>query len=388
MGKAISALGSASGSAGSALGSAAGNVVSPVIVQAATKGTSSALGSTLGRAIGTGLSGLATGIGTSVSPQPTQQPATGSTAANENMVDAVTVTAPRLANTSTAPSSLGASLIPSVLGALSTSAPSSYAEAAPISQPTPLANTTESTEVSPIEVTAAMPGGQSGAGLGDALGAGLGDIISGEAGDENLYDSEPGSDDQLFDQDGEGIDPKDAGMLALLAGLGLKPKDLLGMGLLGAGLLTGAKKPDTATPGTPGGELTTIAQNNQALANMLSQRAQAGMSGQIGGMGMNAIKRMVRNAQAAIRQRYAGMGMSGSSAEAADLNAAAESGVDMQFRIGQQAAQSGLNAVAALTGQSANIYQALMNAQTQKDTALGNALANFAGAVGGRLLAG
>ena len=43
-----------------------------------------------------------------------------------------------------------------------------------------------------------------------------------------------------------------------------------------------------------------------------------------------AIKRMVRQSQAAIRQRYAGMGMSGSTAENADLQAAAEAGVARQ----------------------------------------------------------
>lgn len=387
MGKTIaSALGGAGGSAGSSIGSAIGsNVVSPVLVQAASKGASTALGSTLGRAIGAGLSSGVGSVGSAIANGGTgvSQPTTASEPSG-NVVDGVTVTAPRLADTSAMPTSSG--LVPSLLGALGASASSLTAPtASAAAAPPPLANV-GSTEVSPVEVTAAAPQTPdiSGA-LGAGGGAGLGDIITGATGDDVLYDEEPGQNDQLLDENGDGL--KDAGMLALLAGLGLKPKDLLGMGLLGAGLVAGNKGGDGGTgPGTPTTELTNIAQGNQNLANMLSQRAQAGMSGQIGGMGMNAIKRMVRNSQAAIRQRYSGMGMSGSSAEAADLNAAAEAGVDMQFKIGQQVAQSGLQTVAALTGQSANIYTALMNAQTQKDTALGNALANFAGAVGGRLL--
>lgn len=175
-----------------------------------------------------------------------------------------------------------------------------------------------------------------------------------------------------------------------LGALGLSMKDLLGLGLLGAGLMGGAASlnsgGDPNKPGTPAAELTNIAKGNQQLANQLAGRAQAGMSGDIGGKGMNYIARMVREAQAAIRQKYASMGMSGSTAETQDLNAAAQSGVDMQFKVGQEQAQMGLATIAALTGQSANVYAALLNAQTQKDTALGNALANFAGAAAGALL--
>lgn len=159
----------------------------------------------------------------------------------------------------------------------------------------------------------------------------------------------------------------------LPGGLGLK--DLIAAGLLGAGLLTGG--------GGGGGNkdaLKDLAQFNQQTAGRLANIAEAGFQGKIGGNAMNSIQRMVRKAQAAIRQRYAGMGMTGTTAERDDLNDAVEAGVEQQFEIGQKMAATGLNAIAALTGQSAQAYLALMNAQTAKDTALGNALANFAGA--------
>ena len=158
--------------------------------------------------------------------------------------------------------------------------------------------------------------------------------------------------------------------------LGVKPTDIIAGGLLGAGLLGG-----TGGTGSAGDAIKDLAASNKELAGRLGGIAEAGFQGNIGAKGLNSISRMVRKAQAAIRQRYAAMGMSGSTAEGDDLNAAVESGVDLQFKIGQQMAQTGLNAVAALTGQSAQAYLSLLNAQTQKDTALGNALANFAAAV-------
>jgi len=158
--------------------------------------------------------------------------------------------------------------------------------------------------------------------------------------------------------------------------LGVKPTDIIAGGLLGAGLLGGS-----GGTGSAGDAIKDLAASNKELAGRLGGIAEAGFQGNIGSKGLNSISRMVRKAQAAIRQRYAAMGMSGSTAEGDDLNAAVESGVDLQFKIGQQMAQTGLNAVASLTGQSAQAYLQLLNAQTQKDTALGNALANFAAAV-------
>lgn len=200
---------------------------------------------------------------------------------------------------------------------------------------------------------------------------------------ETQYDAlHNGNPLQSYDEEGKPTDK--SGLLSLLSRLGISPKDALGLGLLGTGLLEGTKTQTGTNPYTD--LLQTTATNNQTLINQLSQTAAAGQNGQIGGQGINAIKRMVRNAQAAIRQRYSGMNMSGSTAEAADLQGAVQQGLDMQFKIGQEQATAGLNTIAALTGQNANIYANLMNAQTAKDTALGNALANFAGAAASHLL--
>jgi hypothetical protein len=157
---------------------------------------------------------------------------------------------------------------------------------------------------------------------------------------------------------------------------GVKPTDLVAGGLLAAGLAGGAGGGGANTDA-----IKELAAGQKELAGRLGGIADAGFQGNIGSKGLNSIARMVRKAQAAIRQRYAAMNMSGSTAEQDDLNSAVESGVDLQFKIGQQMAQTGLSAVSALTGQSAQAYLQLLNAQTQKDTALGNALANFAAAV-------
>lgn len=161
-----------------------------------------------------------------------------------------------------------------------------------------------------------------------------------------------------------------------IGGTGITPTDLLAGGLLGGGLLGGSGGSSGSSDALKG-----LADKSAGLADRLGNIATAGFAGDIGGRGLNSISRMVRHAQAAIRQRYSAMGMSGSSAEGQDLQAAADAGVDLQFKVGQEMATAGLNAIAALTGQSAAIYTSLLNAQTAKDTALGNALANFAAAL-------
>lgn len=273
----------------------------------------------------------------------------------------------------------------------------------------------------------------------------LGNVFAGGAGTEKLFGSSGGDTIQPVAQDAQATELEGATVVAprpqpanfgagagTLAGLqnldgvelepatvlgvnegqpqGLEAKDLLLPAAAAGALLTlggsggsitpageGGFKPQDLLPLAPllplipgltgdggGGNqdaLERLAGNNMNLANRLGNIATAGFAGDIGGRGLNSINRMVRKAQAAIRQRYSAMGMSGSSAEVADLNAASQAGVDLQFKVGQEMAQTGLNAIAALTGQSASIYAQLLNAQTAKDTALGNALANFAGSL-------
>lgn len=168
---------------------------------------------------------------------------------------------------------------------------------------------------------------------------------------------------------------------SMLDSLGLSPKDIIPALVLAGGLGVGAGGGGGGGAGDAGTGLATVAKNSTDLANRLGNIADAGFQGNIGGKGINTIEHQVRKAQAAIRQRYAAMGMSGSTAENDDLQAAASAGVDLQFKVGQEMASTGLTAIAALTGQSAAAYSALLNAQTAKDTSLGNALANFAAAL-------
>lgn len=132
--------------------------------------------------------------------------------------------------------------------------------------------------------------------------------------------------------------------------------------------------------GPAAGNLNTLASDNLALSNRLQETALANLGGNIPGPALSALERKLKKKEAEIRDRYAAMGMSGSTAEAQDLAAAKDATSEEQFAIGQQMAQTGLQEVANLTGQSSSIYEILMQAQLTKDSELGNALAAFAGA--------
>lgn len=363
-GKALSSAGS---SIGRAVGGGGGNLLSEVVVQGARPALASSLGSAVGRGLGAGagsvlgsaLAGSGGGGNANVQPQ---------APANSNEIAGIDVVGTR-APSSLANMNFGGSLMPALGAGMA-------AMAAPAAAPAPapaLANMGGANEVEGIDVLG-IPPSSTGIDSGAIAGAAGVNTLGGDINSDTLQDL-PG--EEIADEPGEEGIGKEAGLLGLLGALGLRPQDLLGMGLMGAGLLAGNKQGDTSQQTD---QLQGLADSNKNLANTLSQTAMAGLEGNIGAKGMGALRRMVRNAQAAIRQRYAGMGMSGSSAEAADLNAAAQAGVDMQFDMGQKIAQVGLQQVAALTGQSAAAYTQLLNAQTQKNTALGNALANFTGA--------
>lgn len=188
-------------------------------------------------------------------------------------------------------------------------------------------------------------------------------------------------------QPGSGQDLKNAGLLGLL-GLGsgkgagglltsVLPAALLYSALSGAGGGAGANQ--AATNSTID-SLQGLAGGDSALLPFLTNKAMANLGGNVGGPAMSAIERNVDAAQAAIRQRYSQMGMSGSTAEAQDLQGAAEAGLQTQFKTSQDMATEGLNAISSLTGQSAAIYDEILKAQLQQGTALGNASAAFAGA--------
>lgn len=396
-------LSSGASSAGRSAGTGVATTVAPLVVM----GTRSA-GSSLGQTIGSGItSGLGAAVGSGVagglSPSPgggpaqpqqplaePQQPLSDTPTVREVEVLGARPSAPPTSSLLTALGGASTSLAPALAAGLSAGASSLSSPTMAAMSPPSLANIAP-TNVQELVVTptqTAQP-----AIVGRDMLAPLPGAVAGLT--DGRYDMEMIQRDLEEAQgpaEDNDITGKEAGVLGLLSLLGLKPADVLSLGLLGGALNQGVRALDSGPggPGGPGGDPATnlgaTAASNQQLSNMVQGRALTGLDGQIGGQGTNAIRRMVRNAQAAIRQRYSGMGMSGSTAEVGDLNAAAQAGVDMQFKLGQDIAQTGLQTVAALTGQNANIYTALLNAQTQRDTALGNALANFAGAAAGRLM--
>lgn len=330
--------------------------VSPVVVSPSA--APSAAGGALGQALA-GASTLAGGAGSdTISPPPS------SVAQQDDTTEVSPLTVTTKASGSAFPTDLMLPAGAAGLALLAAGASGGGGGASPA-----LANT-----VSPVTVTGQPPvptqsiTPTEAAVGGGVLGAGTGAAVSGDGGGADTLASGSGAD-----------------TLAGAAGglpFGLTTKDLIAGGLLGGSLLAGDGGLGGGSDGAnAAGSLSHLADSNAALADRLGNVATAGMSGNIGGMGLNSIGRMVRKAQAAIKQRYSALGMSGSTAEQQDLQAAADSGVDLQFKVGQEMASTGLNAIAALTGQSAQIYAQLLNAQTAKDTALGNALANFAGSL-------
>lgn len=362
------------------------NLISPLVVTAAKSAVTPALSSTIGSALGSAAgSALSSGLSNTLSQPNFSGSQTPTPTPSDNTVSGVDVIG--TPNASAAPaaaplSSLGGALIPALAaGAGALAEPQTFQQPA-------LANIGgggSNNTISGLDVMGAP--GESPTfdqALGPAIGAATGVQTNVPDLTQTEFDAlHNGSlEGNPLKQD-ESLLEKGAGLLGLL---GLRPRDLLGLGLLGAGL--GAA--GNAGGGTSGlqDQVQQQAGQSQALANTLNNKAMAGLSGDIGGKGMSYISRMVRNAQAAIRQKYAAMGMSGSTAEQSDLNEAVQKGVDEQFKIGQQQATAGLQAAAMLSGQSAQAYLALLNAATQKGTALGNSLANFTGAVAGRLFAG
>lgn len=102
-------------------------------------------------------------------------------------------------------------------------------------------------------------------------------------------------------------------------------------------------------------------------------------SGTLPGGLQGAVQQNLAATQANIRSRYASMGMSGSSAEQQDLANASTQSQAQSSQLAQQLLSTGINE----TGQSAGIYQSLLNDIDKSDAGLTSALAAFAGAAAG-----
>jgi hypothetical protein len=119
-----------------------------------------------------------------------------------------------------------------------------------------------------------------------------------------------------------------------------------------------------------------LASQSEAGGNMIAQAIQ----GNLPGPARSAVQQALRAAQTTIRGKYSELGMSGSTAEMQELADAELRSVALRFQIGQQMAQTGLQQVAGNNSLAAQLYAAILSAETQRGSELGDALAAFAGA--------
>lgn len=137
------------------------------------------------------------------------------------------------------------------------------------------------------------------------------------------------------------------------------------------------------TKGAPGlGNIKSLAQSEGGLAKQFGDQTLGELTtGTLPAPAQAALDQALRDAHSSIKSKYASMGMTGSTAEAQDLDNADKSAVAQRFKIAQELAQTGLSALSSTTGTEAELYQAILQSQTQQDAGLAQALAGFAGAL-------
>lgn len=156
---------------------------------------------------------------------------------------------------------------------------------------------------------------------------------------------------------------------------------------LGAGLLATALGQANKTPPEVSALQKLAAQDQQlggTIAGQVTPQVLQELAGKLPAAAQQTITAQVAAQKAAIRSKYASMGMSGSTPEIQELAAADQAGVGLAFQTAQSLATTGLSAInqsTGLTGQAAQLQAAILEAQTQQGTALGDALAQFAGAL-------
>lgn len=126
-------------------------------------------------------------------------------------------------------------------------------------------------------------------------------------------------------------------------------------------------------------DLRNVASQMRDQGTLLTRQGTAALQGNLPGPAQSAIDQALRAVHAGVRSNYAGLGLTGSSMEQQDLNAASERALAQRFQIGQQMAQTGLNAASNNNNYSASLYGQIMQALTARDTAFGTALSRFAG---------
>ena len=181
-----------------------------------------------------------------------------------------------------------------------------------------------------------------------------------------------------------GITPGRTGILGQLFGGGTSPtgggvssgalKDILGAGVLGLDLVNANKKPAGL------GALQALAGQQQGLAKSWGAQAEGEAQGILPAGAQALVQNTLDANIAAIKQKYSQLKMSGSSAETQDINAAKAQALAETFQIGQQMSQTGLAEASSASGQESQLLQAILASETAQGTALGDALAGFAGA--------
>lgn len=146
-------------------------------------------------------------------------------------------------------------------------------------------------------------------------------------------------------------------------------------------LLAGTIYEGTRPP--PGmGDMTALANQEKGLAAQFAPQVEGELSqGIIPAPAQAALDQALRDAKSSIKSKYASMGMAGSTAEAQDLQAADQNAVAERFKIATELAQQGISVLNGADTGEASLYQAIMAAETQQGSALGQSLAAFAGAL-------
>lgn len=220
--------------------------------------------------------------------------------------------------------------------------------------------------------------------------------VSATAGDPfvagyDLSDSLGGITDYGAGGTGGTTDSTFGGMLSKVGDFALNNwKTLLPLGLAGVSFLNRPKVPQVPELQNTAGQMTPEQQAAQQSATSLIPTVNTGI---LPPGADSMVNNATNDAVNSIRSKYAQLNMSGSTSEAQEIAAAQARGEAMRFQFANQLTQTGLQAAgiaAGISSQQAQIYSLIMNAQLQADSALQNALANFAfaAALGGGLKGG
>lgn len=162
-------------------------------------------------------------------------------------------------------------------------------------------------------------------------------------------------------------------MSALGLNGGVPTRDLVAGGLLG-GTMLNALLPNGQTKA-----LKSLANQERSMANGLMPQVMGELNGQLPAGAEAALQLQSQAANAQTLSHDASLGIAGSSMEGQDMASNALQTAALRFQIAQELAQTGMSGLQAANSGAASLLQAILGDSTQRDDALGTALANFAG---------